>query len=562
MITQIISSSRLLIILWLLTLLIAGAWVRVHGVNEYFYSTDELQHITISKGETVSEVAKFSALETHPPYPQILRHYLLAISDTPWFLRGESVVFGLLCILIYYAIGNMMGGPPAGCIAAWFIAFGYGSIIESQIVRNYSLLALLLGVAFYFYQAFLRTGKRSCLFGYAAGVLLALMAHYSAAFALVCMGGVGFIRLLWTKDRRSELCWWTAVNALLVFYFCCVYAMEIRHNAYEAVFLLNNKIATESPLYGTTGFRAALLVVYIPATVSYFLHSSFSNQQNILSIFLFLCAMTGIYAFSLGRALLWEALLALVLGAILLAANIYPYAFRIAGRHAMWELPYVILPVSLFLAYGARLLVARVPAGTVKKTTAAGMVIGVAMGFLINDTKVFFDDLREYELNNAQGQELDSFLASLTSEDIVISGSLNTMYLLPDGRSYYRALLATGGQLPYYSVARGEARIVYTHFYPPILQDKFASLRDLMTLMDASGELKHIRTVWFFNTIGASWNIDKCALPATRIIPFYHTGDGLMKGAGPIAEFIGIPYDSIKRNILQKASLCGASALQ
>jgi hypothetical protein len=541
--------TRLAVIFWLATLIIAGAYLRLRGIGDYYYSLDEMCYILMAKAKTIKQVIDFSRYETHPFYPNILRHYWLQISDALWFTRGMSILFGLACIISYYAIGKEIGGALTGCIAAYLITFGYGNIIQSQVARDYSVLALFLSLAYYFYHIFLRSSNARYLIGYAIFALLSLMTHYSAVIMLYCIGLTGCI-VIYRRLGLQKLLWlWLAVNALVALYFGYIYIIEIQHNAYEELFLYNTKIASTSPEYNNITFRTQLFFAYIFATISYFFHAGYDRPLNIPSVFIFIFSLVWLCKATSKYFILYETIIALLLGASLVTANIYPYSFIVGGRHAFWIMPFIILPVSLCGADVIRHLATKIH---FPKIIAGFAIIALGAGVLLNPMSSFQDDLREYQLSKNQEENLKTFLLGLTTKDLIITTGLNVLYLLPDETNYYRTLNNANKEAWYYLANRGNTRIIYTKHSPLIMNGEQISLGHFMRILEKQGELKNINIFWLFSTYTGQ-NTSKpsiCNMMPKKIISFRKNSANNSINDKVMAEFVGISRDTLIKDII------------
>ena len=171
--------------IWLLLLIIVAIYVRINGADTYYYHVDELMHINIAKGETLKETMQFSLLETHPPLGHIVRHYWQEISGEMWFSRSLSLVFGIVMIPLYFAIGKKLNGELTGMCAAALVAFSNACVVQSYVVRNYSMFTVFLSAAFYCYLLW-RDKKKNMklLASYGMFALLACLTHFSGIFAV------------------------------------------------------------------------------------------------------------------------------------------------------------------------------------------------------------------------------------------------------------------------------------------------------------------------------------------------------------------------------------------
>ena len=411
-----------------------------------------------------------------------------------------------MCILLYYALGNQMGGPLAGAAAAWLIAFGYGSIQQSQVVRNYTLLTLFIGLAFYYYRAFLAERKTTSLVIFTASGILALMTHYSAFFALGCMGAGGIFRLLREgRPSRPALVKWIMAGAVLVAYFACQYLADVSTNPYLAQFQHNAEVAAATPPYNSLSYRLQLFTAYAPAVASYFIHSSFDSQLNIPSGLALLLALWVV--FTRRRGFFYETLLALLLGATLLAYNAYPYMFRIAGRYAVWLMPYVVLSVSLLAASVAGFLGGKLT-GRQRGAAQWGLATAsILLGLWLNSGDTRLNDRREYQLSRLEFNQLRDFVNRIPETDAIVTRGLQALYLMPQGTQYYRLLRETSRQSDYYQtqVAGGTPLFIYQ----PI---RIFSLAEILRTMQRNSALEHAGTVWFLETdyYTSPWRTPEC----------------------------------------------------
>ncbi|MEI7668819.1 MAG: glycosyltransferase family 39 protein, partial [Pseudomonadota bacterium] len=170
--------SKTFVVFWLLLLVIVGIYIRINDSSHYSYSGDEAIHLGMAKASSIYEALKFSLNETHPPLGNIIRYYWLKISDEIWFSRSLSLIFGVAFIPLYYFIGKEYKDKLTGLLSATLITFSYGCILQSYIVRNYTILVFFLSFSLYFYLIWRKNNKNYALAGYLIAGILASLTHF------------------------------------------------------------------------------------------------------------------------------------------------------------------------------------------------------------------------------------------------------------------------------------------------------------------------------------------------------------------------------------------------
>jgi 4-amino-4-deoxy-L-arabinose transferase-like glycosyltransferase len=197
-----------ILILILLWLAVTGLFVRIWGLREYAFSPDDVMHLWIANGETLSEVWQSSVdRQTNPPLIYIVLHYMLKISRNEFFLRSVSLVPGVGLIFAFYLLGRRVSGMVAGIAMAYMAAFGYGAILLSQVIRAYSMLLFFLTLALWFFFSYWETDRKNHLCGYLFCILLAISFHYSAIIACAAIGTVWLAGIMIRKKPLKEYGW-------------------------------------------------------------------------------------------------------------------------------------------------------------------------------------------------------------------------------------------------------------------------------------------------------------------------------------------------------------------
>ena len=181
-----------------------GIFVRVWGLWDHYYYADEVLILGIANGETLSEVYARSLPQAHPPLYYFFLHLILKISSNIFFLKSSSMIASILLIIVFSRIGKEIGGNISGIAMAAFAAFGYGAVILSEIVRQYSIFVLFLSVALLFFLFHIRKGKWKHAYLYIFFMMLAHSFHYSAVFPLAATGLIWLFSFLARKKPFSD----------------------------------------------------------------------------------------------------------------------------------------------------------------------------------------------------------------------------------------------------------------------------------------------------------------------------------------------------------------------
>lgn len=465
----------------LLILMAAGTVIRILGVNEYHYHADEIMHINIAKASSFGEMLHFSLLETHPPLGHILRYYWLAVtdSDNAAVQRGFSLVFGIALIPLYYAIGKVANDRLTGICAAVLVTFSHGLVIQSYVVRNYSIFVFFLSLAFYYYLLWHRDrAAKKPLVLYALFSALAVLTHFAGIFALFSLlvweiryigcerhGGKYYIRFLLANTIPVLLLGMT---------------FFLWHSAMAPV----QKVAEAYSGHPDLEDMLAIAPLYIVHVFRY----DFINPDSI-----FLLALLPV-AIALKHKALNDCLARaggmLLLGVVLFLTGIYPFA---GDRHGLWLLPFLILPAGWMMADISRIIL--------KKEGVAAIAVTVAALLCYNPQDKFrFSD--EYRMKEQEWQQVKNWLNHLDNKSLLVTGRTDAIMLSDNRQNIYRHINLDGLQnfayIPYYNTHilfnnQGEMRI-YTS----------TTLKRMMQGADSNSLLNSYETLVFVNSYMSS----------------------------------------------------------
>ena len=126
------------------------------------------------------------SVEPNPPlYYYALRGWMAVAGQSEYAARFFSVLFGVLCVPLIYALGRALGNRSIGLIAASIVAVNPFQLFHSQDVRNYTLWPALLLVAWWYLWRAIQRGRARDWAGYALFTLLGLYTHYYHVFIVL-----------------------------------------------------------------------------------------------------------------------------------------------------------------------------------------------------------------------------------------------------------------------------------------------------------------------------------------------------------------------------------------
>lgn len=157
--------------------------VRLTGLGTQELWLDEAFNYQLTRrGDWLALLLK----ENNPPlYPLLLRAWMAFFGAHEYALRSLSALFSVLFVVAIYQAGREAASARAGLWAAAFSAVAPLHIYYAQEARAYSLLMLLLCLAYTALMRASRYGKRREWVLFAVYASLALYTHYFAIFGLL-----------------------------------------------------------------------------------------------------------------------------------------------------------------------------------------------------------------------------------------------------------------------------------------------------------------------------------------------------------------------------------------
>jgi mannosyltransferase len=234
-------------------------------------------------------------------------------------LRSLSVLFGGLSVPVIVLLGTRLFGRPAGLLSGLLLALSPFFVHYEQTARAYPLLVLLVLLSSYFFVRQIEQPSRPALIAYVLASVLAIYAHYFAAFILL----VQFLTLLAVK-RRAALTkeWLVAAGAIGIL---CVPEAVFAHRkgtvsvGWIPVPSLNDLVDLPSDVAGSRLLLIALLIL-----ACYGLFCAIEDRRSWPAGFVaawILVPVLLVFAVSnLGRPLFVSYYMIIVLPALLLLA--------------------------------------------------------------------------------------------------------------------------------------------------------------------------------------------------------------------------------------------------
>ncbi len=122
----------------------------------------------------------------------------LCLGQSPIFIRGLSVVFGIVEIFGIFWLADLFYSRRVAQLAAALLTFNAYEIRYSQEARSYALFLLLTTLSSAFFLAWLREPTRRNRIGYVVISILACYAHFYSLLLIAAQ----WLALLWSTPHR------------------------------------------------------------------------------------------------------------------------------------------------------------------------------------------------------------------------------------------------------------------------------------------------------------------------------------------------------------------------
>jgi uncharacterized membrane protein len=161
-----------------------------------------------------------AAADVHPPLYYFLLHYWMAFLGTSELaVKLLSIIFGVLSIVVAYALGRRLLDQRAGLFCAFILAISAFNIRYSQEARMYSLLLLLTLLSMYFFIRLAQRGTPLIWAGYVISTTLLLYTHIYGLFVLIAQNLCVVSLLLLTREHAFRWRHWVVIQLLVLVLF-------------------------------------------------------------------------------------------------------------------------------------------------------------------------------------------------------------------------------------------------------------------------------------------------------------------------------------------------------
>jgi len=329
-------------------LIVMGSYLRIAGLSDWYFSIDDIHHLHYGNLEDLEEVVLKSVRWHHPPLISVILYYMSKLSNEPLFLRLVSLVPGILSIRVFYFIGKQTGGTISGVFMAFMATFSFSMIIQSQVLRSYSLLIFFLSLAVLSALKYENNRKPKDLYLYFLFAFLAVMSHEASVILIAAIGVVWFCKLV-VEDKRLAFIW-TAIHLILGLSFFLV--------TYERMFVIEGSDGSASYVFYTMIYGIDSLIKNFDSVLTdLFFKYRIVGLDNVLFIerahfprLLFLPLLFGLVFLYIDKKkiILWFIITATLFNIVLAKAFLYPF---IGDRWCIYMVIIISLPVSYFFQY-------------------------------------------------------------------------------------------------------------------------------------------------------------------------------------------------------------------
>ncbi|MDK2831275.1 MAG: hypothetical protein PWQ63_304 [Methanolobus sp.] len=164
-----------------------GMLLRFYGLGSESIWLDEATSVLMAKQSLYTII--FGKKDfAHPPLFYSILHFAIMYSDSEFFLRLPSAIFGTLSIPLIYLLGSSFFGKREGLISSFLMAISVMQISYSQEGRSYALMMLLALLTIYF---FISAYKDNDKIKWALAAIFGTLLVYSHFFGFFVIGALG-----------------------------------------------------------------------------------------------------------------------------------------------------------------------------------------------------------------------------------------------------------------------------------------------------------------------------------------------------------------------------------
>lgn len=201
-------SRTRLIILAVVIITAAGAFLRLYGLDVQSFWNDELESWRISNQESLSQVFFQMRNDMHPPGWQMFLYFWEDwVGDSQVLMRLPSAIAGVAAIPLMFLLGRYLYSDKEGLIAAAITAVAWPAVYFSQEARAYSMVfAMSAASTLLWLQVMRRINAEKRLPGwkaaaYAVVAVITATLHYYGLVLIVLQATVAAIAFFRNPDK-------------------------------------------------------------------------------------------------------------------------------------------------------------------------------------------------------------------------------------------------------------------------------------------------------------------------------------------------------------------------
>ncbi|MHC1576599.1 MAG: glycosyltransferase family 39 protein [Methanosarcinaceae archaeon] len=172
-------------LLLLTTIVLIGAYLRLHNLGAQSIWLDEASTYYMSYGESISEVWAHALADRHPPLHFMIINFVSTFTSSEFALRLPSAIFGILTIPVIYKTGEAIFGRKEGLISAFILSISIIHIFYSQESRMYAQMVLFALMSLYFIYMASKENKNWQWIGFVASAALGFYSFYYTIFMII-----------------------------------------------------------------------------------------------------------------------------------------------------------------------------------------------------------------------------------------------------------------------------------------------------------------------------------------------------------------------------------------
>lgn len=196
--------SRAIYIAVLLAVVVAIGF-RTHALTHASLWGDEAYSVILAQAPWGHLLTRPITEHAHPPlYYAIVKTAGSLFDLSEETARAVSVVFGVCTVVLIVVAGRVLGSVREGVVAACLLAWSFTGIYTSQLVRMYSLLALISLAAFVLLAKALADRGWIWWVGYVVCGVAVTYTHYFGALVISSLALGGAVSVILNRERRAR----------------------------------------------------------------------------------------------------------------------------------------------------------------------------------------------------------------------------------------------------------------------------------------------------------------------------------------------------------------------